>query len=115
MVLNYPKWLNNFLSSFPGLDGSTFNEIYLYLHEKHKHDFIFSSEQIHKHKRKILPGDHIEKLQTETIEVLNNELKEILETLSYPLYYTRSDLEKIKLEANQLKLQKIKLELNSFK
>jgi hypothetical protein len=45
--------------------------------------FETQGEDRSQHKRKVIPGDHKEKLQPETIEWLNKEFDDILKTLNY--------------------------------
>ncbi|MBF2086428.1 sulfotransferase domain-containing protein [Thermoleptolyngbya sp. C42_A2020_037] len=112
MVLNYQEWLAKFLSVFiapepnvpteiqpKGLlalleklplvqrkersPSPTFSTLYQELFEAHKTDFQVEDEDVYRHKRQVLPGDHTRKLQPETIAVLNEKFAEILNALGY--------------------------------
>lgn len=49
-----------------------------------KADFSIEKEDIHSHKRRVSPGDYKQKLKPETINILNEQFKEIFNLLSYP-------------------------------
>lgn len=112
MVLNYQEWLAKFLSVFiapepdsltkrqpkgllallekllliQGKERSpspTFSTLYQELFEAHKTDFQVEDEDVYRHKRQVLPGDHTRKLQPETIAALNEKFTEILNALGY--------------------------------
>lgn len=48
-----------------------------------KTDFSVKKENIYFHKRQVTPGDYRQKLKPETISILNEQFKEILELLGY--------------------------------
>lgn len=114
MVLNYQEWLAKFLSVFIAPEPDTltsaqrkgllalleklpmtqrkerspkpaFSTLYQELFEAHKADFQVEDEDIYRHKRQVLPGDHTRKLQSETIAALNEKFAEILNALAYEL------------------------------
>ncbi|QKD83329.1 hypothetical protein HPC62_14990 [Thermoleptolyngbya sichuanensis A183] len=59
----------------------TFSALYQELFEAHKADFQVEDEDVYRHKRQVLPGDHTRKLQPETIAVLNEKFAEVLNAL----------------------------------
>ncbi|MCC0177749.1 sulfotransferase domain-containing protein [Waterburya agarophytonicola K14] len=96
MVSNYPEWLKSFLAGFSHLDipqksilglinsPNSIDNIQQKLADKYNHEFtIPQSEDVYRHKRKIEPGDHKDKLKPETIELLNRQFAPILKLLSY--------------------------------
>ena len=94
MVLNYKDWLKGYLSAFEHAAHGrkfrlsfnkkpTISDLYGQLYEKHKNSFKVKEEDIYKSKRQVQPGDHKRKLKQETIETLNNEMKDILDALGY--------------------------------
>ena len=96
MVSNYSAWLDRFLSAFSYLDVSSKQtpkpsaeanftaKIHQKLFEKYKDEFVIPIEEnIYRHKRVIKPGDHRNKLQPNTIEILDSEFSSILTSLSY--------------------------------
>ena len=50
-----------------------------------KHDIVPGAENSDQHIRKVKPGDHREKLTSETIDKLNNSLSDILERYGYEM------------------------------
>lgn len=112
MTLDYPEWLAKFLSVFiaPKQDALTatqrkgllgllekipliqekerspkpkFSTLYEQLYEDHKADFQVQDEDVYRHKRQVMPGDHTRKLQPQTIAALNQQFANILQTLGY--------------------------------
>lgn len=95
MVNDYERWLTQFMSAFEefpvpigGLASKvglrkTREKIFNKLLSRYKDDFTIADENIKKHKRQIVPGDHARKLRPETIEKLNVELSDVLKTLNY--------------------------------
>jgi hypothetical protein len=121
MALNYQKWLAKFLSVFiaPEPDAATetpqkglltlleklllfqrearspvptFSTLYQAFFEAHKADFQVEDEDVYRHKRQVLPGDHTRKLQPETIADLNEKFAEILNKLGYESVANQNEL-----------------------
>ncbi|WP_448604921.1 sulfotransferase domain-containing protein [Thermoleptolyngbya sp.] len=70
----------------------TFSTLYQALFEAHKADFQVEDEDIYRHKRQVLPGDHTRKLQSETIADLNEKFAEILNKLGYESVANQNEL-----------------------
>ena len=96
MVSDYSTWLTHFLSAFSHIPmpkpllsvfggPNTLTKIHQKLYKKHENDFSVVSENKYKQIRQITPGDHKRKLKPETLEKLNSEFREILDTLNYDL------------------------------
>jgi hypothetical protein len=95
LIAAYDEWLKTFLSAFAhvplpskrmlGIIGGTnsWPKLEKRLYEKHQHEFTVSSENVHAHKRQVVPGDHRRKLAPETIVQLNQQFGEILSLLQY--------------------------------
>lgn len=86
LVTDFPGWLNLVMSAIYG--DNIIAEIQNRLLNDFNHHFSVPGEDIFRHKRKIIPGDHKEKLKKETISKLNDIFKNELETLQnvYPAY-----------------------------
>ena len=80
MVTDFRSWLPLAIQAF-GFEEE--ESMITELFETHAQEFVPPKEEQQKHKRKITPGDHIEKLKPETIEVLNSIFKDELELFSY--------------------------------
>lgn len=80
MVTRFAKWVTEvirpFQFKFPRMQIAKYALRY-------RNEFKPSSESM-SHKRRITPGDHREKLKRETIRVLNERYKAILERFDYP-------------------------------
>lgn len=50
---------------------------------KKNYPFVVEKEDVQRHKRKVLPGDHKEKLKQDTIHELNNRFAHVLSHLGY--------------------------------
>jgi hypothetical protein len=81
LVLNFPYWLQEVAEGF-GIENK---ELLEHLSDKYKGEFQVKNENIHAHKRKIVPGDYREKLTTETIEKLNTMFSVNLKKYGYEL------------------------------
>lgn len=79
MVTNFRNWLSQVISPLQFSDDLSVVEKY---YEKYKDEFILEEEQM-SHKRKITPGDHKEKLQSKTIEKLNDIFSDVLDNFDY--------------------------------
>ncbi|UCC39016.1 MAG: sulfotransferase domain-containing protein [Candidatus Aminicenantes bacterium] len=78
MVTDFETWLDKLLkfldlNTSPHLKDEIIN----------LSDLEVGRDNIYKHKRQVLPGDHRLKLKKETIEILNSESQEILELFDY--------------------------------
>ena len=80
MVLNFKKWLDPIVNIF---DFKHPEQVSQHLFEVFQSEFIIPSIEQRTHKRKISPGDHIEKLKPKTISNLNNIFSDILEHFDY--------------------------------
>lgn len=98
MVTDYSTWLRRFLSGFAHLplppkrtlgiftSPNTLESVHERLYKKHRNDFVPPEEDVHKHIRQLMPGDHERKLTPETIAVLNTELGDTLRLLDYAIH-----------------------------
>jgi len=85
LVLRYDKWLMQYLMSFkPLVRGGDIRPLFMHCLETFRDEFVILPEDVHRHKRKMLPGDHKEKLAPETIAVLDREFASVLEYFNYP-------------------------------
>jgi len=79
MVTDFPAWLKEAMKPFgfrfPRMTRSFYAKLY-------SHEFRTRGEQM-KHKRRITPGDHQDKLQPETISMLNERYAAILDRFGY--------------------------------
>jgi len=80
MVSDFQKWLSQIIPPFNILNV---REVIRVLMEEHKHAFKVGKENVMKHKRNIMPGDHKEKLEPGTINKLNLMFKDVLQELNY--------------------------------
>ena len=84
MVLNYPQWLADVLDAFVHLAVPAKKKRHMLLPQfvrrqkikselfrRHKDSFCTQHEDIYSHKRKVIPGDHRDKLQADTIGQLD--------------------------------------------
>ncbi len=96
MVTDYEQWLPGFLGSFRHLPIPHRKKRHLILpqsvrqfrmrqqlYQRHKDAFSVASEDKLNHKRKVTPGDYLDKLQPETVDYLNTKLASLLATLGY--------------------------------
>jgi len=81
LVLNFPFWLQEVAKGFPVNTPKFINRMI----NKYKGEFEVKKENIHAHKRKVLPGDYKEKLSPETIEQLNTIFSNNLTKYNYDL------------------------------
>jgi len=81
MVTDFPNWLNEL---FDFLEVNKSYAIYSQLIESQK-KIVPKTENINKHIRKGRAGDYKEKLSKKTIEVINKDLKEVLEYFNYTI------------------------------
>lgn len=82
MVTDFPGWLNKLLLPFDIQNKNNITRIFL---EACKNEFDVSNEDIWKHKRRVTPGSHREKLEPETIAELNKRFSNVLVKLNYGL------------------------------
>jgi hypothetical protein len=80
MVTDFPAWLAGFLYWFPLKNRALVLEAMVRTYE---HQFQPQEEDIYRHKRRVIPGDHKEKLKPETIAQLNRAFAPVLERLGY--------------------------------
>lgn len=79
MVENFPEWLDSLVSACGMEISNSFRQDLLANHEARRP----KGENIQKHLRKGMPGEHREKLTSETIEQLNQTFKESLNRFNY--------------------------------
>jgi hypothetical protein len=79
MVENFPEWLDSLVSACGMEISKTFRQNLVEKHEARRP----KGENIHKHLRKGMPGEHREKLRPETVEQLNQIFKESLTRFNY--------------------------------
>ena len=81
MVLDFESWAATAIVPF----GFRFPKLRLRRYrQKFSHEFEPKPEAM-THRRKMLPGDHREKLQSKTIRILNRRFAPILETFGYEI------------------------------
>ncbi|BBD09309.1 sulfotransferase domain-containing protein [Desulfovibrio ferrophilus] len=84
MVLNYDRWLMQYLMSFKHLaPGEDIRPLFTHCLVAFKDEFKIVPEDVHRHKRKMVPGDYKEKLAPETIATLNTVFAPALEYFQY--------------------------------
>ena len=81
LVLNFPAWLAKVAQGF-AIDNERFISK---MSKKYAGEFAVKKENIHAHKRKIVPGDYREKLAAETIASLNAIFAENLQRYGYEI------------------------------
>lgn len=98
MVTDYSTWLNRFLAAFSHLPlppkrrlglfsaPNSLSAVHEHLYQKYRQDFVPPAEDVHKHIRQLMPGDHERKLAPETISQLDTEFGEILNLLNYAIH-----------------------------
>jgi hypothetical protein len=79
MVENFPEWLDSLVSACGMEISKSFRQDLLANHEARRP----KGENIQKHLRKGMPGEHREKLRSETIEQLNQTFNESLTRFNY--------------------------------
>ena len=78
MVADFETWLNDLVDFLSvEVDPNLIKEI------KQQANLNVKQENVYAHKRQVTPGDHQRKLQPDTVELLNSELKIILKKLDY--------------------------------
>jgi hypothetical protein len=84
MVINFKTWANNNVKYF-NLNEQQKESLYLQHYSQFENIKETSKEELlkgpTKHNRKMLPGDYKEKLNDETIDILNKKFKSILELI----------------------------------
>lgn len=80
MVRSFETWLIKFLSPF---DLPQRSQVIKNIASLYKDEFKVSTENVSQHKRKITPGDYLEKLYPETIQELNRKFSRSLERFGY--------------------------------
>lgn len=79
MVENFPEWFDSLVSACGMEISKTFRQNLVEKHEARRP----KGENIHKHLRKGMPGEHREKLRPETVEQLNKIFEEPLTRFNY--------------------------------
>jgi hypothetical protein len=78
LVLDFPGWLDRVTDVLKvSLPRRTKNKLFRMA------DFTVDQEDVHSHKRQVLPGDHRRKLKPETIDQLTAVLRPVLKHLDY--------------------------------
>jgi hypothetical protein len=80
MVTSFETWLVKILLPFDDT-----NTLLRKMHKKYEKEFSIEKEDIMNHKRKIIPQDYKEKLNTSTVYELNKIFQEILTELNYKM------------------------------
>jgi hypothetical protein len=85
MVLSFPSWLEKVVSAFDLIDPDETSAV---VTARHANSVAAGEEDVWSHKRKVTPGDHREKLQSETIRQLDQIFAPVLDQLGYftPVY-----------------------------
>jgi hypothetical protein len=85
MVLAFPAWLEKITQAF---ELTNPEETRAVVAARHASSVAAAEEDVWSHKRKVTPGDHREKLQSETIRQLDQIFAPVLEQLGYssPVY-----------------------------
>ncbi|MBW2466818.1 MAG: sulfotransferase domain-containing protein [Deltaproteobacteria bacterium] len=81
LVLNFPFWLQEVAKGFAIENTKFINRLI----KKYQGEFTVTKENIHAHKRKIVPGDYKEKLASGTIERLNGIFLDNLKKYNYEI------------------------------
>ncbi len=102
LVTDYNRWLARFLDAFcewarplclawrannrsdTDQPIPTLARLQRVMFQKFQDEFVVADEDVHRHKRQIVPGDHRRKLKRETIDRLNEEFRDVLAHLEYP-------------------------------
>lgn len=79
MVENFPEWFDSLVSACGMEISKTFRQNLVEKHEARRP----KGENIHKHLRKGMPGEHREKLRPETVEQLNKIFEQPLTRFNY--------------------------------
>ncbi len=88
MVLSFPSWLEKITSAFDLTDPKETRTV---VAARHANSIAAGEGDVWSHKRKVTPGDHREKLQSETIRQLDEIFAPVLEKLGYSgAEYTKS-------------------------
>ncbi|MFS8064370.1 MAG: hypothetical protein ACMG5Z_07245, partial [Luteimonas sp.] len=81
MVLSFPAWLEKVVGAFDLKDPAETRSV---VAERHANSVAAQEkEDVWSHKRKVTPGDHREKLQSETIRELDRIFTPVLAKLGY--------------------------------
>ena len=81
MVLAFPSWLGKIVAAFPLANPGETRAV---VEARHANTVAAGEqEDVWAHKRKVTPGDHREKLQSETIRRLDEVFAPVLEKLGY--------------------------------
>ena len=80
MVLSFSGWLEKIVGAFDLTDPEETRAI---VAARHANSVAAGEEDVWSHKRKVTPGDHREKLQSETIRQLDEKLGPVLDKLGY--------------------------------
>ena len=80
MVLSFSGWLEKIVGAFDLTDPEETRAI---VAARHANSVAAGEEDVWSHKRKVTPGDHREKLQSETIRQLDEIFGPVLDKLGY--------------------------------
>ncbi|MBA3353575.1 MAG: sulfotransferase domain-containing protein, partial [Blastocatellia bacterium] len=80
MVLSFPAWLEKIAGAFDLTDPEETRAV---VTERHANSVAAGEEDVWSHKRKVTPGDHREKLKSETIRQLDELFAPVLDRLGY--------------------------------
>jgi hypothetical protein len=80
MVLAFPSWLGKVVAAFPLTHPEETRAV---VEARHANTVAAEEEDAWSHKRKVTPGDHREKLRSETIRAMDEIFAPVLEKLGY--------------------------------
>jgi adenylate cyclase class IV len=80
MVADFPGWLRTVVTAFDLEDPEA---AVADLFERHRGAFDVTGEDVMRHKRQVVPGDHRRRLKAETVVFLTEQFAEILRELGY--------------------------------
>jgi Sulfotransferase domain len=80
MVRDFPSWLRKVVAQFQLANEE---EIFQAVLARHLEEVKPAAEDVWAHKRKVTPGDYLEKLNPETVAELNQRFSAVLEALGY--------------------------------
>jgi len=84
MVLRFDLWLMQYLMGFKHLvPAENIRPLFTHCLDKFRSEFVILPEDVYRHKRKMVPGDHKEKLAPETIAIIKEAFGPTLENLGY--------------------------------
>jgi hypothetical protein len=80
MIADLPTWLHSVVRAFDFADEDA---VVAELLNRHQGAFDVAGEDVMRHKRQVMPGDHRRRMRPETVRFLNAEFADILQELGY--------------------------------